>query len=407
MLTKPEDYTHWNREFMAKANALDLWDYVKPESRTPWPTKPSKPELRNYPKRLTTTRSTRTTSSITVGEEEEDTQSSPSSTLEMTKDGKEAYTLDWNRYTFELREYENHRKRVNEMNTWLLETVSTDYKRTIFNPSDSIYKWYERLREIGQYLGPVQKLQAKAEYTIYMKEMSKLSRDLGAWVTKWETIVALALEYGVTELKDSNTLMMDLQICFGQVLEAWITTFKGVNRTAILNNTLTYREIGAALRDEASSRLLTHRPARRTNRGAFGANFHGQSAEDFDVDPPAGQGSDPPATDRAQRGRGRGRARSQGRGNSHSASGGQRKRPRHDSNTHESGMLVCKGCFGFHSLPDCWYIFPEDAPEDFTPSSVKVQLIQRMMELDSTLKEAIQRIKNGKKKKKIELESTS
>ncbi|KAI0815409.1 hypothetical protein GGR55DRAFT_675026 [Xylaria sp. FL0064] len=49
--TKAEDYDDWNRNFIAKARALDLWEFINPTGRNNWPTKPMKPDITKYPKK--------------------------------------------------------------------------------------------------------------------------------------------------------------------------------------------------------------------------------------------------------------------------------------------------------------------------------------------------------------------
>ncbi|RYC59454.1 hypothetical protein CHU98_g6758 [Xylaria longipes] len=398
-LAKPDDYTLWNREFTAKAVSLYLWEYLRPEARSPWLRSPRRPEYEDYPKRMIS-RATRAQSTATLTEDDIDPTGKPQNLSEMTKDGKEAYQADWSRYSAEKRDYEIHRKRVADLTAWLSESVSSDYKRTIFDPTESIDKWYDKLRELGRYLGATQQLQAKAQYQAYMKEMNRLPKDLGAWATKWEATVSIALEYGVTELRNMNYLITDLEICLGKVLETWITTFRMIHQEAILTNTLTYQEIAARLRDEASRRAVTHRPATRVNRGAFGAAlFNGQGPDDTEGGPEESGSTSTPTqnqpSSRDERGRGKGRGSRGGKGNR----GYKGKRPRNDSNFHESGAHVCKGCLGFHKLPDCYYLFPELAPEDFYPSQITARLIQARLESDEDLRNAVDRIRKEKKAK--------
>ncbi|RYC65525.1 hypothetical protein CHU98_g675 [Xylaria longipes] len=157
ILAKLEDYTLWNRAFMVKAVSLDLWEYLQPEGRSKWPTPPKMPEYKDYPKKAIN-RQTRSQSSATIAEEEIEPDGVPRNLLEMTKEGKENYQAEWNRYIDLKRDYEIHRKHVADLTTWMSEFVSIDYKRTTFDPFKSIDEWYDKLRDSGKYLGATQQL---------------------------------------------------------------------------------------------------------------------------------------------------------------------------------------------------------------------------------------------------------
>jgi hypothetical protein len=48
----PKDWVDWSHKIRTKAQALDLWDYIDPETLNPWPEKPTPLNLANYPKKL-------------------------------------------------------------------------------------------------------------------------------------------------------------------------------------------------------------------------------------------------------------------------------------------------------------------------------------------------------------------
>ncbi|CAJ2512603.1 Uu.00g007220.m01.CDS01 [Anthostomella pinea] len=115
IFSRPKDWERFNAKFQTQAVAFDLWDYINPKDRVAWPTQPKEPSYANYPKKLG--RGTRTSSSITVGGEEEpvDLNKTPTNTMEMTQIGRSAYIQDWNHYTHKSREYTEHRKNVKSM----------------------------------------------------------------------------------------------------------------------------------------------------------------------------------------------------------------------------------------------------------------------------------------------------
>ena len=38
---KPQDWFNWSPKFKGKAKNLNLWDYINPDDKTPWPIRPT------------------------------------------------------------------------------------------------------------------------------------------------------------------------------------------------------------------------------------------------------------------------------------------------------------------------------------------------------------------------------
>jgi hypothetical protein len=49
---KRQDWPNWYPEFKGKAKNLDLWDYINPDDKTPWPMWPIAPTVADYAKRV-------------------------------------------------------------------------------------------------------------------------------------------------------------------------------------------------------------------------------------------------------------------------------------------------------------------------------------------------------------------
>ena len=57
----------------------------------------------------------------------------------------------------------------------------------------------------------------------------------------------------------------------------------------------------------------------------------------------------------------------------------------------ETPGKVCRACEGFHSTQRCYYLFPEKAPEEWTPKPHIQSLVEQNLKDDSTLEEEIKR----------------
>lgn len=389
VLTNANDFYTWNREFQSKAVSLDLWDYLDPNVRIPWPKRPVMPDVSNYPKALTTP-STSTRSSTAVDHETIDVDP-PRSIMEMTATGRAAYTADSNNYNARIREYSDHVKTVNQLKNWVLETVSRNYKDTKLQPTATLDEWYEELCSIGTHLQGSLMHQARNDYRQFIDASAKRPpKDLGAWATEWEGKLALAIMHGAKDLKESYNQVTDLDKALGATYPEWITSFRQINRSRIKEGTLDYTETAAALREEAGFRLAAKpKPKGTLHKGAFPTYGHTDEAEDeIEVEMPT-----PPTSDRRRGSTPRGRPR--GRGNSKGGLASSGKRPRTDTIPTSN---ECKLCLQFHPLDKCWYIFSDLATENWIPNPVVQKMIQRRIEEDLELAKEIDRIRQKKTK---------
>ncbi|KAI3328373.1 hypothetical protein F4824DRAFT_483681 [Ustulina deusta] len=219
--TKAEDYDDWNRDFIAKARALDLWEFIDPTGRNNWPTKPMKPDITKYPKK--------------------NTVKTPTSSADLTTEGKTSFGADLSIYVYEDKDYKEHRRKVTELTAWMQDTIASHYRSTLLDAEKEIDEWYDSIRKIGLATQSSIKQEARSQYkAIVSRPLPKVPKDLGAWVTKWESTVAKGIEKGLTELKAPDNLMSDLEFTLQGVIPDWTTSFRMINDTAIEAGTLTY-----------------------------------------------------------------------------------------------------------------------------------------------------------------------
>ncbi|KAI1287179.1 hypothetical protein F5Y03DRAFT_124543 [Xylaria venustula] len=364
--TKAEDYDQWNHDFVSKARALDLWEYIKPEGKTPWKVPPPKPLLSNFPKR-------NASESIT-------------STADLTAEGKQAFVADWSMYTQEDKDYKEHRRNVKELTSWMQDTVAQHYRISLMKSEREIDEWYANIRKVGLVSQASVKQEVRNQYkAMVSRPLPKLPKDLGAWITKWETVVAKGIDKGMTELSSSDNLMSDLEITLQCIIPEWTTSFRMMNESAIDQGTLSYIEIAAGLRKYAITRAQASGGGKPI-KGAFptyGTNEQEESNEQYD---------------RSRAGSLQGRERGRYRGRSRGDLTHLPKRPRSDTQ-------VCKACQGFHKLEGCWYALPDKAPENWIPNPILQQIVLRTIKEDQELAKEVARISGKRQNTRSDIKS--
>ncbi|KAJ3557670.1 hypothetical protein NPX13_g9882 [Xylaria arbuscula] len=125
VFAKLEDFDQWERDCIAKARSLDLWEYLDPENRKAWPTEPQPPRYQDYPTRANIDEA------LTL--------------VDLTTEGKASFTSDWNIYAQVDKKYMEHRRNVKEMTLWMQDTIAPNYRLAFLKPKEEIYQWYNNI----------------------------------------------------------------------------------------------------------------------------------------------------------------------------------------------------------------------------------------------------------------------
>jgi hypothetical protein len=135
---QPQDWIKWSREFRIKTKSLNLWTYIDPDNRIPWPVELVAPVISNYPKRVVRIE-TRISSSRTIetnlspAQEEPDTHNAPRTTSEMTTEGRASYQLDMNNYMFLKNEFKDYRTSLDKLTDWITSTTGSSIRQSCCN----------------------------------------------------------------------------------------------------------------------------------------------------------------------------------------------------------------------------------------------------------------------------------
>ncbi|KAI1097083.1 hypothetical protein F4804DRAFT_217350 [Jackrogersella minutella] len=226
-----------------------------------------------------------------------------------------------------------------------------------------------------------------------------MPRNFDLWIQEWEEAVTDAADKGVEEVKDMDLLTSDLEDALNEVLNGWMSTYRQINKQKIGDGSLSFREVGAELREYALKHSKPTGP--RVARGAFAATYGKQDAEEEAESEaePADEGEDKQSTSQRKGARGgKGPRGNRGRGY------GQRnipKRKRAETETNPNGA-TCKACLGFHDISECWYVIDGKAVEGWIPNETIKRLVADRVKESNELAEIIKRLNRKVPPKKTE-----
>lgn len=266
---------------MAAAYSRDLWVYIDPNERSPWPTRPSSPRIADFqmgpnaPEDL----STATISDLTTA-------------------GRNLYLQAIQSHDRAFRRYNEHLTKAGELSEWMRKSVKPDYRLTYMKASDTIDQWYLNLKELGATSRPALKFKYITEYKAFISATETRSiPDLAKWTEDWlHKLNRITREGGTIE---SFELITDLDRALRRThYSSWSAAFRSNNGEAIMSGSLTYQTIASSLRLEAvsinSARAAntssaqrngpSTRPIRGNDPGPLGG-FHAQGTAQADEPP--------------------------------------------------------------------------------------------------------------------------
>ncbi|KAI0868111.1 hypothetical protein GGS24DRAFT_483336 [Hypoxylon argillaceum] len=268
----PDDFPMWEEDFMAIAYSRDLWTYIDPNERSPWPTRPSSPRIADFP----------------IGPNEDPNTATIS---ELTTAGRNLYLQAIQSHDRALRRYNEHLTKAAELSEWMRKSVKPDYRLTYMKASDTIDQWYLNLKELSATSRPALKFKYITEYKTFINATaeSRSISDLAKWTEDWlHKLNRIIREEGTIE---SFELITDLDRALRRTpYSFWSAAFRSNNSEAIMSGSLTYQTIASSLRLEAVSIRSAQRkassigPIRGNDPGPLGG-FHAQGTAQADEPP--------------------------------------------------------------------------------------------------------------------------
>jgi hypothetical protein len=256
LLSKPEDWWRWSRNFQFKASSSflrDLWPKIDParaETRDPahpdqpllepFLTEPTAPDMANFKRPGASSAGT-----DPVGAQGDDDATQI-----------DLQNLIWDHsqdlYTILYRAWESEVEAIRELKDWVLATVSDDLVRTACPPGGTIREWFKQLQtQLG--ITPLVSMRlARARYKKATQIPAKPPRDPERWLMEWELAVIEAKATGVPETESSITWWDDFEsVIRAPGISSWTAfaqTFVAHNSAKIDNNEINCFEVARAFR---------------------------------------------------------------------------------------------------------------------------------------------------------------
>ncbi|KAK4151022.1 hypothetical protein C8A00DRAFT_17532 [Chaetomidium leptoderma] len=375
------DWEAWTTEFQIIADAAHLWEEkINPknaEALKPFLTMPTPPNPQNYEKRIMPSQQppAGSTRGISTGPTAEavDYDGRPSNSGEMTTSGRIAFGLDQTTYKFNKELYEKEDKNVMDLKKWISTTISPHLMQTCCPTGKGIDVWYAKLKAQVGISDAALRDMAKDRYQAAIKPLARPPKDMSAWVTEWEERLAEAKKNGVGRVQHATDWFEDFDRAirgFSPAYRTWAQTFAATNTEAIDNDTLAAGVLSNGFRAEMRREESTSGGPRKFQKGAHGAAT-------FDGEPPSEEEDrlKAPATEKK-------RAPSKRRYTGGSKSG-------------------CRACGNTgHALDKCWYAFPDQAFDGWTPREFAKKKMEEALKKDDSLQAEIDKLKKRKKPKK-------
>jgi hypothetical protein len=139
----------------------------------------------------------------------------------MTTEGRTAYQIDLQDYSGQAKEYERHSSDLQKLNSYVLSTVSTTYKKTCCIEGETLDIWYEGFQRIGWAYEDNRIPDARARYQRAIKPLSRLPRTFDVWITEWETAMTEGKELQLGDIKPAQYWVTDLMNALRTALPSW------------------------------------------------------------------------------------------------------------------------------------------------------------------------------------------
>jgi hypothetical protein len=381
-LHSPDDWDHWENELLNQARTKDIIEILegtqeplkKPinppnDDFLMAPVAPTNPTPTTGVNRIGAAASAgrrhRSNTAQAAATQGEDTQPTPDSQETIQAEAMDGIThadgdLDRAIKIFNVRlnlykqryfEWSEQKKAIEQIFTWIKQTVSPSYHKTCVAVTADWTKAYINLKEQVNQGRYISQRRIKDEYNQHLSSLKPSTRDLEAWVTKWEELLLEAERKSMMvagDVLDWSTRFLD---AIRPLDVAWTTAYEITIEEKIEDGTLTRRELANAFR--RNIRKIRNRRPSRVYKGSFAVQEE-MTDDNSDEESYRRQPS-------------RSLERKRGRTRSRSRSIGPPRKKNQGPEQYQTTRPVCEACEGWHLLRFCYYLFENLAPEEFIP----------------------------------------
>jgi hypothetical protein len=228
----------------------------------------------------------------------------------MTKEGKQMFDEELKLYQTEVAEQRSLDQRIDQMITWMRETISQAYQEecmeltTPETPGLLITTTYDQLSDKSKVADAGEMLRQREHYQTLVKPLKSPVRDFDLWIANWEQQAKQAKRYNVLEMQQPIVWHKDLVDCLAPAYPDASLMLYNDRCTAAAAGLLKVEEAAQTLRQWAIARsvLLKAPKQGKIRQGAFQADKATHEEQE-------GEERETPAAFPALDGRGRGRGR--------------------------------------------------------------------------------------------------
>jgi hypothetical protein len=359
-LTNSADYRGWRTQLQARCVAYNIWEKVNPNSTMLFIPKPlliRVPIATDYTPAANIKVPTRPTELSATSQK-------------VFREDLEYYKILLEQYKSDRHEYKKEQSSLQHIVAFIQSTVSPHLLRTCCLPEKSIQQWIIDLQKTIGMSDQIEQEQAHTRYWAALKPM-RTPQQWNTWLAEYDEAAAEAEAFQVAEVSHINVITRDFIDAVNKVAPIWSTTFQDNGRFA---TGMDRKEMIQRFREH----MMINRPLRSGKHKVFVADDASFLAEGGAFT--QGKDGDAHPAKSASLQNNRGRPRNQ-------CTAGRRtttlKRPSGQAPATTQGAQ-CPACRQRHTLRDCFYVHPDNAPEWWKPNETISELIKFKREKDAT-----------------------
>jgi hypothetical protein len=362
LLSAPEHWDDWDREFCSKAIDSGLWGFINPnEEPEPLLQRPVRPEFNMFPAASddTAATTTATSSSATALTPQGDDESSQTVQPTQAHHVKATSYLDldpryqtvfhhmMSTYHQDLNHYTAQQRDLQALRSWVSKTVDVDFRKATCEPTKSIREWYKELRDLVR-LDQDRVLSISMQaYNKAIIPLTTAPKDFLGWLKAWTSAMADLKAHKSTIAEDRHLWLDSFLKAIRQVRPQWESVYSLEYRKRAATGTLNYLQVANDFRDEISKDLLSQ--PRRNRKGTFvGGKETPKSGEKRKQEDQATSSRNPNKRQKASK-------------------------KKTQTTTLSSCLCERPGC----NMEKCWFVHPELAPAGYTLSAKHLATVEQ------------------------------
>jgi len=369
-------YTEWMTQLKARCAAYSIWPIFDPESTIVMkiePTEPEMPQISNYAPAASVAEPTRQSELSTAG-------------LKAFKEDLEYYKIESENYRMTLQSYEKQQTSVQQIVLFIQSTVTSHLQKTCCEVTQSHKQWISNLRSTVGVDDRFEKERARERYRNAIKPL-RSTNTWEIWLAEYDQAATESEAIGNADTLQIDAVISDFIDATAKQIPIWTTTFRSITR---LQQDIDRRTMMRSFREH----MMAHHPIKPRSRAAFAV-----SDQSFATSRPhmVTDRDASPTSDNLLSTRKRGRL-SKSSNNSQPSIEQQRgasTEPQRRNN--QKGK--CHACGYAHLLKDCFYLYPERAPEWFTPKAYVVENIELKRQHDTEFQDLLRGLRKPESKR--------